>query len=61
VDNAVADYLASGRLPKRLAGERSDKRCPPYARPDPTNGAAAGRRAAHRIELERLLAGRNLR
>jgi pimeloyl-ACP methyl ester carboxylesterase len=53
VDNAVADYLATGALPKRLKGERSDQRCAPIAQPNPANGAASPR-----VELRRLLAVR---
>jgi pimeloyl-ACP methyl ester carboxylesterase len=55
VDNAVADYLSTGALPKRRSGERSDKHCPPVAQPDPTNG---GKPAGKRLELRRLIAGR---
>ena len=62
VDDTVADYLASGVLPKRLKGERSDKRCPPIPQPNPLNGAAAGKRAAGpqstRLEVRRILQGR---
>jgi hypothetical protein len=36
VDEAVAAYLADGTLPERVRGNRSDKRCPPMAPPDPT-------------------------
>jgi pimeloyl-ACP methyl ester carboxylesterase len=57
VDNAVADYLAAGVLPKRRAGERSDKHCTPIAQPTPTDRAAAAKRA-HRLELRRSLVGR---
>jgi pimeloyl-ACP methyl ester carboxylesterase len=61
VDDAIADYLASGVLPKRLKGERSDKRCAPIAQPDPTKPAPAAKRPAIpavRLELARQLAGR---
>jgi pimeloyl-ACP methyl ester carboxylesterase len=33
VDNAVAGYLATGALPKRISGDRSDKRCKPIQPP----------------------------
>ena len=59
VDNAVAGYLASGVLPKRLKGDRSDKRCSPIPQPNPVKVApkrAAAERA--RLELQRLIAGR---
>jgi pimeloyl-ACP methyl ester carboxylesterase len=35
-DDAVARYLADGTVPKRLSGNRSDKKCPPLAPPVPT-------------------------
>ena len=53
IDDAVADYLASGALPKRLPGERSDRRCEPVPPPDP-----AGRRRAADPELLGLLVRR---
>jgi hypothetical protein len=40
VDNAVADYLATGALPRRLKANRSDKRCKPIAPPKPSATAA---------------------
>jgi len=63
VDNTVAAYLATGVLPKRKAGERSDKRCPPIPQPNPANGAgdAKGKRAASpsaRLALQEALTGR---
>jgi pimeloyl-ACP methyl ester carboxylesterase len=59
VDDTVADYLTSGALPKRRPGERSDKRCTPIAQPNPVNGEKpAGKRAADRLELRRLVEGR---
>jgi TAP-like protein len=51
VDGAVAAYLANGTLPKRVPGNRSDKRCPPIPQPDPT--APAVKHAAERAELSR--------
>jgi pimeloyl-ACP methyl ester carboxylesterase len=61
VDDTIAGYLAAGVLPKRLKGERSDKRCPAIARPNPAEGpAAAGRRAKDeqtRLDVRRLLIG----
>ena len=58
VDTAVAEYLASGALPKRLRGDRSDKRCAPIPPPDPgKKPAVAAKRAgaALRLELQRLV------
>jgi hypothetical protein len=34
-DNAIAAYLADGTLPARVAGDRSDKRCPAVPQPTP--------------------------
>jgi hypothetical protein len=36
VDNRVAEYLASGNLPPRQPGNRSDLGCEPLAQPVPT-------------------------
>ena len=60
VDDTIADYLATGALPKRLAGERSDKRCRPIQPPDPAAAPAAKRSGvpAVRLELQKLTAGR---
>jgi pimeloyl-ACP methyl ester carboxylesterase len=35
VDDAVADYLATGALPKRVPGSHADKRCKPLQQPNP--------------------------
>ena len=40
-DNTIADYLTSGALPKRVAGNRSDKRCEPVPQPAPTGLASS--------------------
>ena len=51
-DNTIADYLASGTLPARAGGDRSDKRCDPVPQPKPkglnssaaaVSGAASGK------------------
>lgn len=39
-DNAIARYLKTGHVPRRLAGMRSDKVCPPVPQPEPTASAA---------------------
>jgi pimeloyl-ACP methyl ester carboxylesterase len=36
VDGAVADYLATGKLPHRLPGNQSDLKCAPIPQPVPT-------------------------
>jgi hypothetical protein len=41
VDDKVADYLATGNLPKRTAGNHSDAQCQPVPPPVPA-GAAGG-------------------
>ncbi|XVV13199.1 alpha/beta hydrolase [Actinoplanes sp. CA-131856] len=56
VDETVADYLATGELPQRVRGERSDKRCKPIPPPAPSAVAPAAKRApayAERLELTR--------
>jgi pimeloyl-ACP methyl ester carboxylesterase len=59
VDDTVAAYLATGALPERLPGDRSDKRCSPLAAPHPT--AVAPKRAGAdltRLDLQREIVGR---
>ena len=41
VDDRIADYVATGALPERQRGHRSDVQCDPVPPPDPTEGAAA--------------------
>jgi pimeloyl-ACP methyl ester carboxylesterase len=41
VDDAVADYLATGKLPARKPGNRADTECSPVPQPVPTGAAAA--------------------
>jgi hypothetical protein len=59
VDNTVADYLATGALPKRVKANRSDKRCQPIAPPAPTPAAPAARAETTaeqtRLELQKLI------
>jgi pimeloyl-ACP methyl ester carboxylesterase len=59
VDNTIADYLASGVLPKRVKANRSDKRCKPIAPPAPTAGTATARSESvavrTRLELQKLI------
>ncbi|MGK5680523.1 alpha/beta hydrolase [Actinoplanes sp. URMC 104] len=55
VDDTIADYLATGKLPKRVGGERSDKRCKPIAPPEP---GVTAKRAPERLQLQRLITGR---
>jgi hypothetical protein len=56
VDDAVADYLASGKLPRRVAGERSDKRCAPLPPPSPNGRPKLGGRQAESVHLRLELA-----
>ena len=41
-DDIVAEYLATGALPERRRGNRSDVQCEPLAQPDPTVEEAGG-------------------
>jgi pimeloyl-ACP methyl ester carboxylesterase len=36
VDNVIAEYLATGKLPKRTAGDKPDATCDALPQPDPT-------------------------
>lgn len=61
VDNTIADYLATGELPRRVKANRSDKQCPPLPQPDPSD--AGEQRKEHgasltRLDLQRLIVRR---
>jgi pimeloyl-ACP methyl ester carboxylesterase len=58
VDNRIADYLLTGALPKRVAGNRADVSCKPLPQPKPGEVAAlgAGTAANLRLELQKLSA-----
>ncbi len=60
VDNSVADYLATGALPKRVKGDQADKRCSPLPQPDPTKPASKRVITADqsRLALQHALTGR---
>jgi pimeloyl-ACP methyl ester carboxylesterase len=55
-DNTIAAYLSKGTLPARVAGNMSDKKCPPNPQPDPTAPSASQKAAsagsAARLALE---------
>ncbi|WP_344610796.1 alpha/beta hydrolase [Dactylosporangium salmoneum] len=36
IDDTIADYLATGKLPQRKAGDKPDKNCDSLPQPDPT-------------------------
>jgi pimeloyl-ACP methyl ester carboxylesterase len=59
VDNTIADYLATGALPKRVKANRSDRRCQPIAPPEPMSAVPTakteGVAAQTRLELQRLI------
>jgi pimeloyl-ACP methyl ester carboxylesterase len=55
VDNAVADYLLTGKLPKRVAGRTSDLKCPAAPQPDPTVLSAQATGSTLRDKLESLI------
>ncbi|MEU4694410.1 alpha/beta hydrolase [Actinoplanes sp. NPDC023714] len=48
VDDTIADYLATGALPKRVKANRSDKECAPIAQPSPNAAIAVDKK---RLEL----------
>ena len=50
-DDRIADYLATGKLPKRKSGRRADVTCAPVPPPNPTQGA---KKAANRPSLKDL-------
>jgi hypothetical protein len=51
-DNAIADYLATGKLPERKPGRRSDMQCDPVPAPQP---AAAKAKSAGETGASRML------
>jgi pimeloyl-ACP methyl ester carboxylesterase len=57
VDDSVAAYLASGVLPKRAPGNRSDQRCDPIPQPNP---AAPAAKRATPAELTRSILANSL-
>ncbi|HET9517019.1 MAG TPA: alpha/beta fold hydrolase [Actinoplanes sp.] len=63
-DNRIADYLATGALPARLPGRRSDVRCSPVPRPVPARAAltesrsTAGATDLTRADLQQLIGPR---
>ncbi len=66
VDNTIAEYLATGTLPARRSGNRSDLQCDPLPQPVPTglvqaaqagNGGAASRAGAPGVGLAPLRQG----
>jgi pimeloyl-ACP methyl ester carboxylesterase len=54
-DNAIAAYLLTGKLPKRVPGRTSDLQCDPVPVPDPTAVAAQGVPDNGRAELQKLI------
>ncbi|MEV4345154.1 alpha/beta fold hydrolase [Actinoplanes sp. NPDC049596] len=58
VDDTVAAYLATGALPSRLPGTRSDKKCAPVPPPNPTADTARALStgsATTRADLQKLI------
>ncbi|WP_433081497.1 alpha/beta hydrolase [Dactylosporangium sp. CA-052675] len=41
IDDTIADYLSTGKLPQRKSGDRADKNCDSLPQPDPTAAFAA--------------------
>ncbi|GIF15257.1 alpha/beta hydrolase [Actinoplanes teichomyceticus] len=59
VDETIADYLATGALPKRVAADRSDKQCKPISPPEPGQpGLTRSAEPLDRLRLQRLITGR---
>ncbi|MEV4703803.1 alpha/beta hydrolase [Actinoplanes sp. NPDC049316] len=60
VDDTIAAYLATGKLPKRVKANTSDKRCEPLPQPDPSARAARMERSGSlgRLELQALVSTR---
>jgi pimeloyl-ACP methyl ester carboxylesterase len=59
VDDTIAAYLTTGEVPKRVKANRSDKRCKPLPKPDPS--ATKAKRAESggnlsRLDLQKLIA-----
>jgi pimeloyl-ACP methyl ester carboxylesterase len=50
-DDTIANYLATGALPARVSGNRSDVQCDPVPPPDPNAAAALSARAADGADL----------
>ncbi|GAB1644797.1 alpha/beta hydrolase [Krasilnikovia sp. MM14-A1259] len=57
VDDTVAAYLATGALPARVAGNRSDRQCPPLPQPTPSAraGKSPGAAGVLRADLQRFV------
>jgi pimeloyl-ACP methyl ester carboxylesterase len=54
VDDQIAAYLATGKLPKRLPGNRPDTLCDPLPQPDPTATAPSVAASASEVGAARL-------
>ncbi|AEV83244.1 peptidase [Actinoplanes sp. SE50] len=52
-DDTVAAYLATGALPSRVHGNRSDKQCQPVPQPDPTAVSALSKKSAATADTAR--------
>ncbi|SDC16171.1 alpha/beta hydrolase [Actinokineospora iranica] len=66
VDDQIADYLATGKLPARKPGRGSDGQCDPVPQPDPAAPGSAQQRTAAtdsgsgdltRADLQRIIVG----
>jgi pimeloyl-ACP methyl ester carboxylesterase len=51
-DDTIAAYLATGELPDRVRGNRSDKRCDPVPQPDPAAATAFSAKIADDARAE---------
>ncbi|MFI5494505.1 alpha/beta hydrolase [Actinoplanes sp. NPDC051859] len=57
VDDTIAEYLTSGKLPKRIKANMSDKRCAPLTAPDPSAADAKRESGTQltRLDLQKLI------
>jgi len=55
VDDRIADYLLTGKLPKRRSGNRADVTCAPLPQPEPATDASAQRQAKDRASRKDLV------
>ncbi|GLW94226.1 alpha/beta hydrolase [Actinokineospora globicatena] len=61
VDDKIAEYLATGKLPARVAGRRSDAQCEPLPQPNPAGAtqrkASIAANDITRADLQKLIVG----
>lgn len=55
VDDRIADYLRTGKLPKRKSGNKADVKCAPLPQPEPGADASARRSAKEKASRKDLV------